>query len=189
MKTPYCRISLCVYAKAVIILTPFRHWHMLECFILRALLNFLYQQRSMTYVRPLRISQLILRRSWVASFPISTGWRDSACLPSSGLVRGPQRRLRSATKLLRKLKSHVSAFSLSNWVCLDFTFKAECVFSFISLWEIVCPLYQFMNVSCVKLKCGALLQTASQTFFFLTHLTEYQMQKLITKLIFYQTSL
>lgn len=169
MWTPYCRISLRVYAKAVIILTPCRHWHMLECFLLRALLNFLSQQRFMTYVRPLRILQLILRRSWVASFPISTGWRESACLPSSGLAIGPQRRLRSATKLLRKLKSYVSAFSLSNWVCLDFTFKAEGVFSFISLWEIVCPLYQFMNVSCVKLKCGALLQTASQKRLFSLH--------------------
>lgn len=106
-----------------------------------ALLNFLSQQGFMTYVRPLRILQLILRRFWVTSFPIRTGSRDSACLPSTSPARGPQRWLQSATKLLRKLKSYVSAFSLSNWVCLDFTFKATCVFSFISLWEIVCPLY------------------------------------------------
>lgn len=130
-----------------------------------ALLNFLSQQGFRTYVRPLRILQLILRRFWVTSFPIRTGSRDSACLPSSGPVRGPHRWLQSATKLLRKLKSYVSAFSLSNWVCLDFTFKAACVFSFISLWEIVCPLYQFMNVWCVKLKWGALQQPASQAFF------------------------
>lgn len=154
-----------------------------------ALLNFLSQQGFMTYVRPLRILQLILRRFWVTSFPFRTSLRDSACLPSSGPARGPQRWLQSATKLLRKLKSYVRAFSLSNWVCLDFTFKAACVFSFISLWKIVCPLYQFMNVWYVKLKWSALQQPASQAFFSLTHVTEYQMQKLITKLIFNQTPL
>lgn len=70
-----------------------------------------------------------------------------------------------ATKLPRKLKSYVSAFSLSNWVCLDFAFKVECFLFYLTMGKRVAivPVYECLICE-VEARCPSTTSVTGISF-------------------------